>query len=177
MEEMEFKFDEIDPKEEKIMEEIGRFRMKVWKQEGKVAEELFKDGIWLDHLDPIAKHWILRDGEGAIVASCRMTIHQTLKENPDGYLWIEKGRPLPEPVANISKLVVDAKMRGRGIASRMNQLRIKLAKELGCRSINVTASDANSRLLISKHGFVDTSIRVIFPNRPTIEFQGLEFIY
>eukprot|EP01113_Clastostelium_recurvatum_P010381 TRINITY_DN15150_c0_g1_i3.p1 TRINITY_DN15150_c0_g1~~TRINITY_DN15150_c0_g1_i3.p1 ORF type:complete len:173 (-),score=19.98 TRINITY_DN15150_c0_g1_i3:29-547(-) len=169
--------EEISPSDKDAMEAIGRFRMLVWKKEGEVAEHLFPDGIWLDRLDPVARHWILKGQEGNILACARLTVHQTLDDNPDGYLWREANRTLPEPVANISKLVVDEKIRGRGIASQLNYIRIIAAKEMGCKSINVTASEANSRLLTSKHSFEDTGIRVTFPNRPTVEFRGLELIY
>ncbi|KAL0491286.1 hypothetical protein AKO1_002384 [Acrasis kona] len=168
---------EVSSSDKSTLKEIGQFRIEIWRKEGGVAEELFGDGVWLDDMDAIARHWIIRDDDQSIVAVSRLTVHETLHDNPDGYLWEKENKVLPEPVANISKLAVHEKMRGRGIASELNSLRIQKAKEMGCKSMIVTASTANARLLISKHGFKDTGIRVIFPNRPTVEFLGLELIF
>ncbi|KAI9003425.1 hypothetical protein DFJ74DRAFT_713642 [Hyaloraphidium curvatum] len=117
---------------------------------------------------------ISRGVVGAIIWAQRMlTVHERAEDSPDGRYWIENGLQLPGPVGNISKLVVDPSCRGQGLASRLNAIRLDAAKDMGCRTMTVTASESNARLL-AKLGFVDTGVRMEFDNRPGVEFRALE---
>jgi ribosomal protein S18 acetylase RimI-like enzyme len=156
-----------------ILAAVGRLRLAVWAGEGSVAAALFPDGIWLDRFDQDARHWIAVDASGALVAAARMTIHATLAEAPDGYVWTDAGRSLAGPIANISKLVVAASARGRGLGLALSEARIAAARVAGVRTMTVTSSVANARLL-DRLGFRDTGLRCRFPDRPGTEFLALE---
>jgi GNAT superfamily N-acetyltransferase len=166
---------EIPSSDTSIMKEIGALRLEVWRGETTVNESLFPTGLWIEPLDSLARHWIAR-AESKIIAAARLTVHLTLEENPDGPWWIEHGLQVPLPVANFCKLVVHKNYRGRGLGHAFDRIRLEAAREMGARSIIVTASEKNSKLLMEL-GFEDTGVRGFFPNRPTFEFRGLQFLF
>lgn len=172
-----------NPVEREMMERIGRFRYDLWNEETVIDKSLFPNGVWTDQYDDVARHWIAEDIEtGNIVAVSRMTFHERLEDNPDGYLWLERedlAKDLPpSPTANISKLAVHKSARRYGIAKKMSEVRLHAARLAGIKSILVTASAANTRILQGLSdgdgNWKDTGIRVKFPNRPEFEFLGLE---
>lgn len=167
--------EEIENNKIELLREVGRLRLEVWRGETDVNESLFPDDLWLEPLDFIARHWAVRDRLG-IVASARLTIHDVLSENPDGYLFERAKISVPVPAGHLCKLVVHKRARGRGLATELNRVRIEAAKEMGAKSIIVTASDSNSRLL-ERVGFVDTGIREYFPNRPGYEFKAMQLSF
>ncbi len=165
---------EVPNSDTNMLQAIARFRFDTWCAETKVNESLFPDGLWLEDIDYTARHWITEDiTTGKIVATGRMTVHDRLEDNLDGHLWIEQQMTVPLPVGHLSKLVVDKSVRKLGIGRRMSELRMSAAQAMGAKSMLVTASVANSRLLFQL-GWVDTGIRVVFPDRPDMEFMGLE---
>jgi predicted GNAT family N-acyltransferase len=165
----------ISNQDEASMDLIGILRLDVWKQETAVDEKQFPNGRWLEPLDQVAQHWIATIN-GIIVGAARLSMHATLAENPDGYLWVKRGFTLPEPVGHFCKLVVKKEARGFGIGRHLNAVRIKQAKEVGAKSIIVTASDQNT-LILKKMGFLDTGIKETFSNRPEMSFNGLQLVF
>ncbi len=172
MTESEIQILEILSPDQSQLEAIGRFRLEVWRSETTVDESLFPTGAWVEPLDYQARHWIAKDSIG-VVGSARLTFHDSVSENPDGYLFQRANIEVPLPSAHFCKLVVHRRARGKGIASRLNQLRVSAAREAGAKSILVTASAANGRLL-SELGFVDSQVRETFPNRPQVEFMAMK---
>src|SRR5688500_3247565 len=88
------------------MERIGRLRVAVWTDEGSLAPALFPGGVWADACNPGPPHWGARDARGGLVAAARLSVDARAAESPDGDLCIQRGLALPEPVANIARLVV-----------------------------------------------------------------------
>ncbi len=166
---------EIPNSDKSVLDQIGKFRLEVWREETAVNEELFPNRIWLEPLDYVARHWVLHENS-KLVAAARLTFHHTLEDNPDGYLWIKQGLSVPLPVVHFCKLVVHKSVRGQGIGTIFNTVRIKAAQEWGAKSIILTASEKNTRLLLSM-GFMDTGIRESFPNRPGFTFKGLQYLF
>ena len=171
----EYQLTEISNSNRTQLDEIGKFRLQVWNQETVVDTSYFQDGRWIEPLDFIARHWIVQKN-GTIVSAARLTLHQTLEDNPDGYLWKRVAREVPLPVVHFCKLVVHPSMRGHGLGSLLNQVRLNAAKEMGAKSVILTASEKNTRILIPM-GFEDTGIRETFPNRPGFMFRGLQYIF
>lgn len=156
-----------------MLERIGRLRVAVWEGEGTLSPAMKAKGVWLDEFDARCRHWVAEDAAGELVACARLSLHETLADTPDGYVWEQAGRTFAGPVANIAKLVVSKKARGQGLAGRMNQVRIEAARAAGARVVTVTASAANARLL-ERIGFEDTGIVCEFDNRPGFPFHALE---
>lgn len=170
---MEIDVREVSPADPSVLEGIGRLRVAVWKSEGALSASLAARGVWLDAFDPVARHWIATDAAGALVAAGRLTMHAGLEESPDGYVWLEAGRRLEGPIGNVAKLVVSPEARGRGLASALNRIRVDAARRAGARTLTVTASAANARLL-ERIGFVDSGLRATFEDRPGFPFRALE---
>ena len=97
--------------------------------------ELCNSGHSLDdEFDELALHWTLFDSY--LVAAARLTIHTDLKVIPEQHLFAEiRSENLPRPIAYISRLVVHPCARGQGIAGKLDNLRISVAREMGCKSM------------------------------------------
>ncbi len=166
---------EIRPDDANSMKRIGELRFRVWEEENSINSDLFPDKCWLDSLDSAGRHWVLEDAQsGAWMAAARMTLHTTLE---DGYrdvqLWRRCGKHLPLPTVDLGRLVVLSAYRGRGLAQLLNTTRIAVAREMGAKSIMVTASAGNARLL-QKLGFEDIGETVYFDDRPGTCFYALQ---
>eukprot|EP01040_Poterioochromonas_malhamensis_P004040 gene4040-4324_t len=175
---MLYVIEEIENPNEEQLKEIGKFRYDLWVGETNVNHSLFPDGIWLEDIDRQARHWVARNSETKeLLGVARLTIHPTIDDNPDGYLWIKNNLTdrLKSPVAHLCKLAVSSSARGLGIGQKLSEIRIEAAKLSGAQSVIVTASPANASIL-GKLGFIDTGIREIFPNRPTFEFYAMDLL-
>eukprot|EP00026_Physarum_polycephalum_P016600 Phypoly_transcript_17545.p1 GENE.Phypoly_transcript_17545~~Phypoly_transcript_17545.p1 ORF type:complete len:202 (+),score=27.20 Phypoly_transcript_17545:160-765(+) len=173
-----FIVEEVDPKER--IRDIGRLRYDVWEEMGEIDKELFPDGVWQDKYDNVSRHWVAYkkdDTSKKLVACARLTVHPTLEESVDGYVWQKFGLHLVGSVSNISKLVVHKSARRFGLASIFNQIRIDAAKEMGAACVTSTASDINAKLLVDKFNFRDTGFLINFPNRPNVPFHLVELIF
>jgi predicted GNAT family N-acyltransferase len=159
----------------KLLDLVGRLRVEVWRDEGTLNEALFPQGSWIEPMDHRSRHWVARNESGELVAAARLSVHATLEDNPDGYLWKRAGREVPLPAAHFCKLVVRKDARGHGLGRKLNEIRLQASREMGAKSILVTASAKNSRLLLPL-GFKDTGIFEVFENRPGFPFHALECI-
>jgi ribosomal protein S18 acetylase RimI-like enzyme len=161
------------------LRKIGKFRYDLWNKETVVNHSLFPDGLWIEEADYRARHWVAIDEEtDDLLGVAILTFHLTLADNPDGYIWIREGWQdrIPLPAAHLCKLAVSDRARGLGIGKSLNEVRINAAKEMGAKSVLVTASEANSRLL-KAFGFVDTGVRETFDNRPNFPFLAMELVF
>jgi ribosomal protein S18 acetylase RimI-like enzyme len=166
------------PPSDEDLNEIGRFRYDLWNKETEINQALFPDKCWIEEVDYKAYHWTVRDSlTNELLAVTRLTMHDTIEDNPDGYIWIKEGKSdhLSVPAAHLCKLIVSEKARGCGLGRKLNELTIEKARALGAKCILVTASEANARIL-EKLGFHDTGIKEIFSNRPKYVFSAMELI-
>lgn len=60
---------------------IGKLRAEIWLDEGYLLANVCQNGIWLDELDFIGKHWIAF-AEDELVAAARLTFHKSLEDMP-----------------------------------------------------------------------------------------------
>lgn len=175
---------EVLPSDAVVMDRIGVFRYDLWCKETEVNHDLFPEKKWIEEIDYTARHWVAFEGDSPesidvhtapILGVARLTVHNALAENPDGYIWIRHGLEdrCPVPVADLCKLSVSASARGLGIGRSLSEIRINAARDMGAKSVLVTASEKNARIL-EKLGFQDTGIREVFPNRPTYEFLAMD---
>lgn len=85
---MDFRIVEVSNADKAMLERIGRFRYDLWKGETEVNDAMFPEGIWLEDIDHIARHWVAIGGDdNELLGVARLTIHETLSDNPDGY-WV-----------------------------------------------------------------------------------------
>ena len=150
---------------------IGELREAVWR-----PFHCRKD-CWTDEYDtlPTCHHWVILD-HAQIVASARMTIH-TCADHKIIKLF---GHDLRFPVAVMGRLVVAEPFRGRGYAQQLNRVIIQAAKDLGCTSIVVAATQINVNILL-KLGFMhlmqhDSPVTVIIDDDyPITVFYAMQY--
>jgi GNAT superfamily N-acetyltransferase len=119
-----------------LMEEIGRFRIKAWRNENGVDPLFFSKDAWVDSLDLHARHWIITKNR-IIVAAARMSFHDCLDDVPYARFLQEEHWPLfsKSPIASINRLVVDPRYRGRGFSKILDNERIKTAAKHGSKTM------------------------------------------
>ena len=83
------------------------------------------------------------------------------------------GAHLPLPTCDLGRLVVHADYRRRGYADALNQVRIEAARAIGAKSIMVTASAGNVKLL-QRRGFHAIGQEIVFSDRPNTIFHALQ---
>jgi GNAT superfamily N-acetyltransferase len=110
----------------------------------------------VDHYDEIARHWIAAlDDE--VIGAARLTFHDVLDEVPESVcLGGVFAQPPPAPIGFLSRLIVAADWRRRGVGRELDRIRIRAADAAGCRSLLALVFDvsgeARVRQLVS-HGF------------------------
>lgn len=113
---------------EKI-DEMGALRIQAWKEEPGINREFFSNKTWIDEFDKNAHHWVI-SVEGNIVASARMTFHETYAMIPHAELFEEwkLGMYNHGPFASFNRLVVDPNYRGRGLSAILDRVRVEFAR-------------------------------------------------
>jgi len=129
-----------------------RLRYEVWSGEGVRLSDPSLETIADSH-DDHAMHWGVFDGS-RLVGAARLCLHTILSEAPDAELFT--GLEIPAPFASMNRLVVVKNHRGRGIASQLDQIRIRQGKELGARAIIVAPATKakNRRRSLEAQGFL-----------------------
>ncbi|NBB21942.1 GNAT family N-acetyltransferase [Runella sp. CRIBMP] len=135
------------------MEEIGRFRIRAWRNENGINPTFFSQEVWIDSLDKNAHHWIITK-EKVIVAAARLSFHECIEEVPYADFLHDEHRPLfqKSPIASINRLVVDPAFRGRGFARILDNERIKLAAKAGSK-IMIAFPQLSRLVHLQKLGF------------------------
>lgn len=108
--------------------EIGKFRIRGWKNEIGVNPEFFAKDVWLDDIDRYAQHWIATVNH-TMVAVSRLSFHDSLYDVPYANLLKPEQRQYFENrrIASINRLVVAPEYRGQGLAGQMDRTRIECA--------------------------------------------------
>lgn len=147
----DFHLQEISSSDSRMLEEIGKLRVRAWVTEVPEASGLV---VWLDDLDKRARHWVIHK-DGRLVAAGRLSVHHTLKDLPDAECIAEGVLELlPAPIASLNRLVVDPAFRGLGLARRLHVALVRVAVELRCRSVvAVTSSGQRMIDLLQSDGF------------------------
>jgi len=118
------------------IEEMGALRVQAWKQEQGVSKTFFSNNAWIDEYDQNAHHWIITQA-GNIVASARMSFHDTYASVPHSELFDEQELGIYNhgPFASLNRLVVDKRFRGKGFSGILDNARIEFAKSQGIQVI------------------------------------------
>jgi SAM-dependent methyltransferase/GNAT superfamily N-acetyltransferase len=142
---------EIDPRDRPLLEKIGRLRVLAWSTEMPDAPE--RSACWLDDFELAARHWCIFH-EGDPVAAARMSVHQRIAEVPDAGVYEGVfAEPPAEPIASFNRLVVHPRRRGRGLSRKLDEVRLKTAANLGCRSAILETHSPNRLDCLRPLGF------------------------
>jgi len=106
-----------------------------------------------DELEASAWHYLV-SRDGALVASGRMTIHEEVGALPDPGFLLPFAAPVPVPVASLNRLVVHPTVRGNGISSWIDDVRVIDAATHGARAIAASVlSDSAREASLIRRGF------------------------
>ncbi|MFC3561814.1 GNAT family N-acetyltransferase [Pedobacter jamesrossensis] len=116
--------------------EILELRKAVWEQNNPhpAKEDLIT--CFYDEYDEYAFHWAAFDEKNNIVASARLSKHNSLdslsghKLNDDADV-----ANIDFPIASLSRLVIHKSFHGRGLCERLDKERIVKAEQLKCNSV------------------------------------------
>ena len=152
---------EVDPHDRIVLEKIGRLRVLAWSTV--IPATARKTNCWLDEFELAARHWCIFH-EGEPIAAARMTIHDRLEDVPDAEIYAGVfAVPLPTPIACFSRLVVHPDFRRRGLAQKLDDVRIAAARAAVARAaVALTPTDPRLRQFLAL-GFEPVGERVPEP--------------
>lgn len=114
---------------------IAALRAKVWGGQDEYPVKLKTAQDWTHEVDFRSHHWVVRNADSTICASARLSIHEHLIDVPE-----DVGRYLEpfelnygSPFGLIARLVIDPGSRGKGLAKKLDQIRLREAKKLGAK--------------------------------------------
>src|SRR5690349_12814272 len=118
---------EIHPATEPaVFDAVVRLRLEAWTPQTPVPLTL--DDV-LDSFEQSARHWCGFDGE-QVVAAARLSIHDRLEDVPEAECLHGVFASEPAgPIAFLSRLVVAATHRRRGLARELDEVRIRAAEQ------------------------------------------------
>ncbi|MEZ5489892.1 MAG: GNAT family N-acetyltransferase [Gammaproteobacteria bacterium] len=119
---------------QKKLEEIETLRVCAWQPilSPTDAKSRFK----LDATDRIAWHFCLRDtAHDQFIACSRLSAHSTFDLLPDPESYQRFAETMNFPLAIMSRLAVLPRFRGRGYATRLDNLRIEMATRLAIKEV------------------------------------------
>jgi hypothetical protein len=159
----------IETCDERVIAEICRFRVSVWREEGQLAAHAFSNGQWRDPVDDRATHWLIRDVRGRCAAAGRLSMHDSLAEVHQADEYLRFGLQLPGPVAAPDRVVVAGFARASGLGRQILDLQDSAACARGASHAVRQASPRMAQLL-EHRGW-----RVLGPASPDDRFPGVEF--
>lgn len=134
---------------------ICEFRAQVWLEEGLLSPDTLTDGMWLDghDQDVDTRFWVI-EVENQIIAAARLALYNDIELAPSANLLRPFASEVPNPFAFMARLVVRKDFRGKGIAKRMDCLRMNEASKSGAKA--VIGLPVSWRVeALKKLGFVD----------------------
>ncbi|MEM6500960.1 MAG: GNAT family N-acetyltransferase [Cyanobacteria bacterium P01_C01_bin.89] len=132
------------------LDAIATLRVRVWSHQ--LKEKAFVENKWWDKHDLHAFHWIVLNENSELVASARLSTHNTVVELPDFEEIKALLTELPSPIAMMSRLVVSPEYQRRGIAQKLDVARLQKATQINAQSI-VLQVPAYRRKAIEELGF------------------------
>ncbi|TMP37011.1 GNAT family N-acetyltransferase [Pseudoalteromonas rubra] len=148
---------------------LGRFRSKVWREQGHTISHCSTSDSWLERADIEAYIW-LAEHQGNIIATARMNLCTDLTHLPEKQLYQSLGHQLATPLATWGRLAVATQWRNQGLANQLIKSRLMHANELGCRNI-VLDCPVSRVAAMRSHRF-----EVLLPPQAGILFPELQFV-
>lgn len=113
------------------LQEIYDLRVAAWENSeriGSINKTKFPNG-WAEEIDKEAFHFVVVDETDKIVASARISLHNSLDELPYPSAFKNFKLPTDRPFAFYSRLVVSPNNRNRLLLKKLDQIRIAFLKE------------------------------------------------
>jgi hypothetical protein len=153
-----------------VIDEICRFRVRVWGETGRLAVHLFPNGCWRDPLDDDCTHLAIVSG-GELLAAARWSLHASLDQLPDSEQYARLGLDLDGPIALPERIVVSPHVPHLNLAWRLLDALDDLSVAVGARCSIAQASPGMLRLLSFRN-----RCRVVGEATEDRRFPGVKFV-
>lgn len=153
-----------------VLEQVFRFRERVWRATGGIAADAFANGSWQDEWDADGTHWVIRDESFRIVGSARSTLHESIHAVPEAEEYLRYGYFPDGRIASPARLVVSPECQGRGLGKRLLVVQHQHAAEAGASHAVCQASPTMVRLLLPR-GWQLLGPARLDPRFPAVQFQ------
>jgi hypothetical protein len=158
----------IEVTDRRTIDEICRFRVRVWEATGCLAANAFPDGIWRDEWDDICAHWAVMSG-GGILAAARWSVHESLEAIPEAEQYRHLDLRLQGPIATAGRIVVSPAIPHLSLAWDLLDALERRSRLAGARYGIGQASPAMVRILQRR------GLRIVGPAAPDARFPGVLF--
>jgi hypothetical protein len=152
-----------------IIDEICRFRVRVWAATGCLAAEAFPDGIWRDLQDDACTHLAILSG-AELLAAARWSLCDLLEQVPDAEQYRRIGLELEGPIALPERIVVSPFVPHLNLAAPLLVALDNLSRAAGARYAVGQASGAMARMLEQRG-----RCRIVGSAAPDPRFMGVQF--
>jgi GNAT superfamily N-acetyltransferase len=149
--------------------EICRFRVRVWLATAGVAPTAFPTKTWRDRVDDVAQHWICRDAAGRLLACGRLAMHASIREMIEPHEYERFGLQVSGSIAAPDRVVVLPAAQGQGLAGRLLDKQHAASKAAGAVCALRQASPKMARLLV-RRGW-----KLYGPASTDWRFPGIQF--
>ena len=133
-----------------LLNQVECLRATAWNAQ--VQMQVFKEGRWSDSHDSHAYHWAVLSHTNEVVASARLCLHRHCEEFPD-FEDLERLIPLLPlllpTIGMMNRLVVHPDFQRRGLARKLDELRIEKAIQANCRSMMVAVPEYRRKAIKS----------------------------
>lgn len=151
------------------IDDIFRFRARVWTGIDGVAADAFPSGKWHDKHDETAQHWIVTNSANQIIGSARLTVHARIEDVVEPEQYQRYGVECDGLVAAPDRVVVCPSARRQGIARRLLDAQHEASLHAGAACALRQASPAMCRL-VSNRDWRLLGPATIDPRFPNIVF-------
>ena len=158
------------------IDQIFRFRAKVWTGINGVAADAFPSGRWQDQHDANAHHWIVTNSENRIVGSARLNLHEQIEDVVEAEQYQRYSVQCDGLIAAPDRVVVCASARRQGIAQRLLDAQHDASVRAGVSCALRQASPSMCRL-ISKRDWQLLGPATIDPRFPETAFTVAVRVY
>ena len=148
------------------LEEIYKFRARVWDSSKGIAVNAFPTGKWQDQHDATALHWIVTNADNQMVGAARLSLHERMEDVVEPEQYLRYGVECDGLIAAPDRVVVCPSARRQGIAQRLLDVQNEASVDAGAACALRQASPAMCRLVEKRdwHLLGPASIDPRFPN-------------
>jgi predicted GNAT family N-acyltransferase len=164
-----FSFDTAQDYDERLLKAVGELRYNAWNGIGMSMNSADSEKVFIDEYDENAHIWVVTNKTGQMVASARVSIHDSIDSIPQVELFNEYRACLKPPIAAFSRLVVSAEYRNQKISNFLVEQRLAYVEPLEVNSISVICPAWKAKNL-KKFGFVQLG-----EPKPTLECPSVIF--
>ena len=132
------------------LEEIYNLRVEAWENSERtnsINRNNFPNG-WSDTIDPQAFHWIVTNETNQIIASARLSLHNSLDELPYPPAFKKFNLPSERPFAFYTRMVVAHEYRSLFLVKKLDKCRIEFIKKLQLPYTVATCTDKRINSLV-----------------------------